>query len=99
MTRGTLSHVPDVHGRSAARLSVTVASALLLRQGLDAAEQITPYPPGIPVLVPGERINAEVLEYLRSGLAAGMVLPDPTDPSLQTIRVTAHAAARPWTNV
>jgi hypothetical protein len=36
MTRGTLSHVPDVHGRSAARLSVTVAFALLLRQGLDA---------------------------------------------------------------
>jgi arginine/lysine/ornithine decarboxylase len=62
--------------------------------GRVAAEQITPYPPGIPVLVPGERINAEVLEYLRSGLAAGMVLPDPTDPSLQTIRVTAHAAAR-----
>ncbi|MCW2983457.1 MAG: lysine decarboxylase, partial [Conexibacter sp.] len=60
-----------------------------------AAEQITPYPPGIPVLVPGERINAEVLEYLRTGLAAGMVLPDPADPSLHTIRVTAHASARP----
>jgi arginine/lysine/ornithine decarboxylase len=55
-----------------------------------AAEQITPYPPGIPAVVPGERINAEVVEYLRTGLAAGMVLPDPTDPSLRTIRVTAQ---------
>jgi arginine/lysine/ornithine decarboxylase len=57
--------------------------------GRIAAEQITPYPPGIPVLVPGERINAEILEYLRTGLAAGMVLPDPADPTLATIRVTA----------
>jgi arginine decarboxylase len=52
-----------------------------------AAEQITPYPPGIPVIVPGERINEAVIEYLESGLKAGMVLPDPADPSLGTIRV------------
>jgi arginine decarboxylase len=32
-----------------------------------AAEQITPYPPGIPVIVPGERINAAVVDYLQSG--------------------------------
>jgi hypothetical protein len=57
--------------------------------GCTAAEQITPYPPGIPVIVPGERITAELLKYLRSGLAAGMQLPDPADPSLQTIRVVA----------
>lgn len=55
--------------------------------GRVAAEQITPYPPGIPVIVPGERINDAVLEYLESGLRAGMVLPDPADPSLKTIRV------------
>jgi arginine decarboxylase len=55
--------------------------------GRVAAEQITPYPPGIPVLVPGERINQAVIEYLESGLKAGMVLPDPADPSLGTIRV------------
>ena len=58
--------------------------------GRIAAEQITPYPPGIPVIVPGERITTELLEYLRSGLAAGMQLPDPADPSLQTMRVVAH---------
>jgi arginine decarboxylase len=42
------------------------------------------------VLVPGERINAAVLDYLRSGIAAGMVLPDPADPSLATVRVTTE---------
>jgi arginine/lysine/ornithine decarboxylase len=55
--------------------------------GRIAAEQITPYPPGIPVIVPGERINEEVVDYLLTGLEAGMTLPDPADPSLNTIRV------------
>jgi arginine/lysine/ornithine decarboxylase len=58
--------------------------------GRIAAEQITPYPPGIPVVLPGERINHAVIDYLRSGLDAGMVLPDPSDPSLDTIRVSAE---------
>ena len=57
--------------------------------GRVAAEQVTPYPPGIPALVPGERITRAVVDYLRSGARAGMVLPDATDPSLDTIRVTA----------
>jgi arginine/lysine/ornithine decarboxylase len=55
--------------------------------GRIAAEQITPYPPGIPVILPGERINQAVIDYLLSGLEAGMTLPDPADPSLKTIRV------------
>jgi arginine/lysine/ornithine decarboxylase len=59
--------------------------------GRICAEQITPYPPGIPVIIPGERITAELLDYLRSGLAAGMQLPDPADPGLDTIRVVRGA--------
>ena len=54
---------------------------------MSPAEQITPYPPGIPAILPGERITADVLDYLRTGLTAGMVLPDPVDPELSTIRV------------
>ena len=57
--------------------------------GRIAAEQITPYPPGIPAVVPGERLNDAVIDYLRSGLEAGMMLPDPADPSMQTFRVAA----------
>jgi len=67
--------------------SVPVRDAI----GRVAAEQITPYPPGIPAVVPGERINRAVIDYLLSGLEAGMVLPDPADPKLETIRVTARA--------
>nr|BFE59705.1 ornithine decarboxylase [Dactylosporangium thailandense] len=55
------------------------------------AEQLTPYPPGIPALIPGERITAGIVDYLRTGLAAGMVIPDAADASLDTIRtVAAH---------
>jgi arginine decarboxylase len=57
--------------------------------GRVAAEQITPYPPGIPALIPGERITRAIVDYLRSGVRAGMVLPDATDASLDSIRVTA----------
>jgi arginine/lysine/ornithine decarboxylase len=57
--------------------------------GRVCAEQITPYPPGIPALIPGERISEAIVDYLESGLQAGMVLPDPVDKSLGTIKVTA----------
>jgi arginine decarboxylase len=57
--------------------------------GRIAAEQITPYPPGIPAVVPGERLNDAVIDYLRSGLEAGMNVPDAADATLSTFRVVA----------
>lgn len=62
--------------------------------GRIAAEQITPYPPGIPAIVPGERLNDAVLDYLRSGVQAGMNLPDPADPTMERIKVVARATSR-----
>ncbi|PPJ20509.1 ornithine decarboxylase [Nocardia nova] len=58
--------------------------------GRIAAEQVTPYPPGIPVIVPGELVDAAVVDYLRSGVENGMNVPDPADPSLRTLRVVAE---------
>ncbi|HZN81747.1 MAG TPA: ornithine decarboxylase [Mycobacterium sp.] len=55
--------------------------------GRISAEQITPYPPGIPAVVPGERLNDAVIDYLRSGLDAGMNVPDAADTSLKTFKV------------
>ena len=57
--------------------------------GRIAAEQVTPYPPGIPTLVPGERINQAVVDYLCSGLEAGMVIPDATDATLDSFVVVS----------
>ncbi|CAN0603965.1 unnamed protein product, partial [Ectocarpus sp. 12 AP-2014] len=32
--------------------------------GRTSADQVVPYPPGIPVLVPGQKISEDVLEFL-----------------------------------
>jgi arginine decarboxylase len=55
--------------------------------GRISAEQITPYPPGVPAVVPGERLNDAVIDYLRSGVDAGMNVPDAADPTLKTFKV------------
>ncbi|GAA2404475.1 ornithine decarboxylase [Streptomyces glaucosporus] len=58
--------------------------------GRVAAEMLSPYPPGVPAVAPGEVVTAEVVEYLRSGVAAGMLIPDAADPEVRTIRVMAR---------
>jgi arginine decarboxylase len=69
----------------------TEAVPLLKAAGRVAAEMFTPYPPGIPVVLPGEELNAAVLEYLRTGVDAGMSVPDARDPRLDTVRVVAES--------
>ena len=55
--------------------------------GRIAAESIMCYPPGIPVLAPGEKITEEVLEYLRFAQEKGCQITGAEDSSLSTIRV------------
>ncbi|MET9101827.1 aminotransferase class I/II-fold pyridoxal phosphate-dependent enzyme [Streptomyces antibioticus] len=59
-------------------------------EGRVAGEMITPYPPGIPAVLPGERLTGPVLRYLTTGVAAGMNLPDAADSGLTTVRVMAE---------
>jgi arginine/lysine/ornithine decarboxylase len=54
-----------------------------------SAELVIPYPPGIPVLAPGEVITDEKIAYLREGARHGMYVSGPVDPSLTTIRVVS----------
>jgi arginine/lysine/ornithine decarboxylase len=58
--------------------------------GRIAAEMISPYPPGVPVVAPGEVITAEIVDYLRSGVEHGFLIADAADPSLKTLRVVAR---------
>lgn len=62
--------------------------------GRICAETVSPYPPGVPALLPGEVITRPVIDYLRSGVAAGMYLPDPADHRLETVRVVSGSARR-----
>ncbi|MFI9115354.1 aminotransferase class I/II-fold pyridoxal phosphate-dependent enzyme [Streptomyces venezuelae] len=58
--------------------------------GRVSAEMLTPYPPGIPAALPGERLDAGVLRYLREGVDAGMVVPDAADTEVKTVRVAVE---------
>ncbi|NUR28595.1 MAG: aminotransferase class I/II-fold pyridoxal phosphate-dependent enzyme [Catenulispora sp.] len=55
--------------------------------GRISTEILTPYPPGIPAALPGERLDQAVIDYLRTGVRAGMVVPDATDKKIETLRV------------
>lgn len=55
--------------------------------GCIAAEAIIPYPPGVPVLVPGERIGWNKLMYLAQVVAGGATCAGAADARLLTIRV------------
>lgn len=56
--------------------------------GRVAAEQIMFYPPGIPLIVPGDRITQGQLDYIREQQAIGLNVVGPADTGLDTIRVT-----------
>lgn len=55
--------------------------------GRVCGELIAPYPPGIPVLAPGERITAEAILALTQAREAGVRIAYAADSSLATLRV------------
>jgi arginine/lysine/ornithine decarboxylase len=69
----------------------TRSVSLGMATGEIAAELIVPYPPGIPVLAPGEVIGPEKIAYLRECVARGLHVCGPADPSLGTVRVVDGA--------
>ena len=55
--------------------------------GRISSESIAGYPPGIPALLPGERITAETVAYLREVVREGARLHGASDPAFATINV------------
>jgi lysine decarboxylase len=55
--------------------------------GRVSAELICPYPPGVPVLSPGERITAEAMSALLDARDSGVRIAFVADPSLTTFKV------------
>jgi len=69
----------SAHEKVAAHLAV----------GRVSAELVAPYPPGIPVLAPGELITEELIVGLRALAAEGVHVAYAADPSLATVEVVA----------
>lgn len=55
--------------------------------GKRSAEMIIPYPPGIPVIYPGERISEAMVQELATMASMGAKFQGVADPTLQTVRV------------
>jgi arginine/lysine/ornithine decarboxylase len=55
--------------------------------GRISCESISSYPPGVPALLPGERISAETVAYVRRLAGSGARLHGASDPAFRTINV------------
>jgi arginine decarboxylase len=60
--------------------------------GRISCESIASYPPGVPALLPGERISAETVVYLRELAESGARLHGASDPEFKTINVLREAS-------
>lgn len=56
-------------------------------KGKIAAEMVAPYPPGIPVIYPGERITDEIWRYIEKFRVEKRHIQGPVDPNLDTYKV------------
>lgn len=55
--------------------------------GQISGEFVMAYPPGIPILAPGERITAEIIDYIVYAKEKGSFLTGTEDMSIQNIRI------------
>ena len=61
--------------------------------GRISAEFVMVYPPGIPILIPGEIIDEENLNYIWKNIEVGLPVQGPEDYTLQSIRVIRERKA------
>ena len=61
--------------------------------GRVSAELLCPYPPGVPLLMPGEVVSQQVVELLQEVLRCGGVVTGGGDSTLQTLGVVAAPTA------
>ncbi len=53
--------------------------------GMISAELVMAYPPGIPILAPGERLTAEIIDYIRYAKEKGCVMTGTKDMEMNNI--------------
>lgn len=56
-------------------------------EGFVCSEFVMCYPPGIPILAPGERITKEILDYIEYAKIKGCSMTGPEDPDILQINV------------
>ena len=92
---GSREDGPAVYGmRAQARCSLREAMDSPCRpvrlkesEGQISAEFVYLYPPGIPILAPGENIARNILDVIEEYIKKGLPIQGPEDESLETLRV------------
>ena len=64
--------------------------------GYVCSEFVMCYPPGIPILAPGERITKEILDYIAYAKAKGCSLTGPEDPTIEHINIIREGEKFAW---
>lgn len=60
---------------------------LVESEGYEVAEMVVPYPPGIPILYPGEVLTKEMIGYISTLAETGAKFQGAVDSRMQTIAV------------
>lgn len=64
-------------------ISVPIGSSA----GCICSEFVMCYPPGIPILAPGEKITEDILEYIKYAKEKGCSMTGPEDPEIEYINI------------
>ena len=60
-------------------------------EGRICTEFVMSYPPGIPILAPGERITQEIIDYIMYAKEKGCSMTGPEDPKIERLNVIKEA--------
>jgi arginine/lysine/ornithine decarboxylase len=69
--------------------SLTISIPIEDSIGLISAEFLMAYPPGIPILCPGEIITLEIVEYVKALKAANLYVQGTEDPEVNNIKIVS----------
>lgn len=96
--RGGVLEIPEIPKQVAtpreAFNSPKIPVSLKNSIGEISGEFLLAYPPGIPVLCPGERITPEIINYVEALKNAGLYVQGTEDPDVNFIRVLKKSSAK-----
>lgn len=64
-----------------------ISLPLMETEGRICSEFVMCYPPGIPILAPGEKITREILQYINYAKIKGCNMTGPADPNIEYLNV------------
>lgn len=64
-----------------------ISMPIMETEGMVCSEFVMCYPPGIPILAPGEKITRDILDYIRYAKEKGCSMTGPEDPQINYLNV------------